>query len=133
MRFNQTENDVKKAISDFLVIKAIHHWRQNSGGMAQEYNQKNTGKLKKRWFWFMKWLFPVLADPLVFLDIGGILPNGKYFEVEVKAQGKKPTAAQKHTIEYINQHTMAVALWANNIDMFMEKFERILRESGREL
>ena len=72
----------------------------------------------------MDWLWPS-KDELVFLDIGGIMPNGKFFEIEIKATGKKPTKAQYKTIDYINNQTNAVALWADSIDMFIEKWKAI--------
>ena len=101
----------------------IHHWRQNSGGCAGEYKRKD-GTKKKRFFWFMQWLWP--KYDLLFLDIGGFRHDGIYFEVEVKATGKIPTNAQYETINYINNNTNAVALWADSVDMFLDKWEGII-------
>jgi len=117
-----TENQNKAAISDCLARMGIHHWRQNSGGYAGEYEKKD-GTKKKRFFWFTAWLWP--KHGLVFLDLGGFLHDGRYFEIEVKATGKEPTKAQYETIDYINNKTSAVALWANSIDMFVEKWRFI--------
>ncbi|GAG55319.1 unnamed protein product [marine sediment metagenome] len=119
-----TENQVKNAISDYLAIMRIHCWRQNSGGYGGEYKKKD-GTKKKRFFWFMQWLWPRKDEGLIFLDIGGILPDGRYFEVEVKATGKEPTEAQYYTIAYIKTSTNAVALWADSVDMFIEKWRNI--------
>lgn len=112
-----TENQNKAAISDCLARMGIHHWRQNSGGRKAEY------KGKIRWFWFMQWLWP--KRDLLFLDLGGFRHDGIYFEVEVKATGKIPTNAQYETINYINKQTNAVALWADSIDMFIEKWKTL--------
>jgi hypothetical protein len=124
MSLKCTENQVKKAISDYLSMRKIPHWRQNSGGYAGEYEKKD-GTKKNRFFWFLKWLWPK-HEELVFLDLGGILPDGRYFEAEVKATGKEPTKAQYHTIAYIKTSTNAEALWADSIDMFIDKFEKII-------
>ena len=112
MRIKITEKNVQAAISDYLSIKSIVHWRQNSGAMVAEYNGK------KRFFRFMDWLFP--KKGLKFLDIGGIMPDGRYFTIEVKATGKKPTTEQYKTMEFIRSKN-AIAVWADSIDMFIEK------------
>jgi hypothetical protein len=113
-----TEKNIQNAISDYLAVKKIVHWRQNSGAMTIDGNKKI------RFIRFLYWLWPKTKYP--FLDIAGILPSGKYFACEVKAPGKKPTTEQWQTINFINFETNAKAIWANSIDMFIEKFESII-------
>lgn len=123
MKIKCTENQNKSAISECLAWMGIHHWRQNSGGRKAEYTKKD-GTKKERFFWFMQWLYP--RNELIFLDIGGFLHDGRYFEIEVKATGAEPTEAQYNTIDYINNKTNTVALWANSVDMFIVKWKKII-------
>lgn len=124
MELKCTEKQVQNAISDYLTARRIVHWRQNSGAFTGEY-EDDKGTNKRRFFRFMYWMFPK-DDDFKFLDIGGILPDGRYFTVEVKATGKKPSKPQYRTISFIDISTNAEALWADSIDMFIEKFEKII-------
>ena len=123
MKIRQSENEVKRDISQFLSWNHIPHWRQNSGGRRELYRNKK-GVEKYRWFWFMQWLWPDKDEGLVFLDIGGMMPEGRYFEVEVKKTGERPTKAQYKTIDFINKHN-GIALWADSLDMFIEKWNKL--------
>ena len=123
MLSKQTENEVKRDIRQWLSWHHIPHWRQNSGGRREVYKNKK-GLEVVRWFWFMQWLWPE-NDDLVFLDIGGILPDdGRYFEIEAKKTGEEPTKRQYKTIHYINDIN-GIALWADSLDMFVEKWKNI--------
>ena len=120
MSLKCTEKQVQKAISDYLSARSIIHRRTNSGGM----------KIANRYIRFMYWLYPVGTirrgyDEYAFLDIDGILPDGRAFFVECKATGKEPTIEQWNTIRLICG-TPAIAMWADSIDMFIEKFEGII-------
>lgn len=118
MIIKQTENEVKRDISQFLSWNKIPHWRQNSGGREAEHRGK------RRWFWFMQWLWPAKDEGFVFLDIGGLFLDGRYFEVEIKKTGGKPTKVQYKTIDFINKSN-GVALWADSLEMFIEKWKSL--------
>lgn len=114
-----SEKQVQNSISDWLSWKKIPHRRLNSGAFFDNYESKKTGVIKTRFFNFIKWLWPK-DDGLKTLDLCG-WHKGKYFEVEIKATGKKPSKDQEKTIAYLNDLRI-VSFWADSIDMFIDKF-----------
>jgi hypothetical protein len=70
------ESDVQRAILDYLALKRIFHYRNNSGGFKDANNH------------FYR--FGALGSP----DIVCVI-NGQYVGIEVKAPGGKQSAHQK--------------------------------------
>ena len=117
MKLKATEKQVQNAISDYLSVNSIIHRRTNSGAL----------KIAKRFVKFAFWMYPQSNEITEYkiLDLDGILPDGKAFFCECKATGKTPDEGQWNTINFINRETKAVALWADSIDMFIEKWNNI--------
>lgn len=117
MRIKQTENEVKRDIEEYMALKHIIGWRQNSGASVGEHKEKT------RFFRFLRWVWPAKDEQLVFLDYAGVR-NGIYWTCEAKATGKKPTDNQQYTIYFwINEG--CIAFWADSLDMFIEKWRSI--------
>jgi len=56
------------------------------------------------------------------LDLYGMTKTGRYFEIEVKMPGEKPTIDQKQRIEKIQRYG-GIAGWATSIDEALEVIE----------
>ena len=108
------EHDVQKTITDYLTYKNIICWRTNSGAM----------KIADRFIKFMSWIWPISSKikSYSFLDISGMLDGGRYFTIEIKTPGKKPTDAQNNTISLICNRG-GIAFYADSVDMMLEKFK----------
>lgn len=97
--FTVTENDVKKAVTDYLsIIHCIHVERQNTGAIKVDnrfirFNKKGASDLR-----------------------GVIGPHGVSLLVELKRPGKKPTPEQE---EYLQEWAGygAVAIWVDSAEM----------------
>jgi len=93
-----SEKQTQKQITDYLTALNIPCWRQNMGVKDSRIN-----KLRRQepcFYRFLYWLFP-LYPKKTFLDLAGVNPKtGQFFTIEVKAEGKKPTDAQKNTIAF---------------------------------
>lgn len=96
-----TEADVLRAVSDYLAARGFHVERRNTGAMAGEY------KGKQRFIRFSK---PGQADLY-----GWDKRSGRHIEVEVKAPGKGPTAAQYVWLSRCSDEG-AIAFWADSVD-----------------
>lgn len=89
VRFNSpsgkiTESEVQTQIIDWLCLKQIFNWRQNTMGVYM-----GNGKFR-----------PPPATGVS--DVLGILPSGRFLAIEVKRPGGKPTPAQLEFIDNIN-------------------------------
>lgn len=73
------ENEIQRSILDYLQIKGYCCFRNNTGAMPAIYNGK------KRFIRFGSVGWP---------DIIGMTKFGKFFGIEVKSYGGKPTDAQ---------------------------------------
>ena len=93
------EAPVLKAILHLLRVHPLvtECWRQNAGqipvGDGRFIRLGDKGKL----------------------DIAGRLKDGRYFEIEAKAPGRKPEPHQQARIDYLLS-TGAVAGWADNVE-----------------
>jgi hypothetical protein len=74
------EKDVQKAVLEFLALKKVWAWRNNTGAMQAEY------KGKKRFF-----RFGAEGSP----DVFAVLPSGKMFHIECKGDNGKLSEAQE--------------------------------------
>lgn len=82
-----SEKETQKAILQYLELRHFC-FRNNTGASVSEYNGK------RRFFRYGK----VGSG-----DILGIQrPGGRFFSIEVKAQGKKPTPAQLEFMGQVN-------------------------------
>lgn len=73
------EADIQKQILQYLELKRVFHYRNNSGGMTHEYNGKKS---------FMR--FGEVGSPDIVCVIDGI-----YTGIEVKRPGGKQSENQK--------------------------------------
>jgi hypothetical protein len=104
MRIYELEKDVQAAITQYLTLMGIFHWKQN-----------NTGIKKDNGSWIPSNL-PGVSDIL------GILKDGRFLAIEVKRPGGKATEAQLEFIENINDNG-GVAFVADNVDIVIERLE----------
>jgi len=103
-----TENDLKKAIMDYLAARRVFHWRNNTGAMFGTY------KGKKRFF-----RFGHRGSGDIF-----ILHRGKFFSVELKSPGKYPTEDQQAWALRVTENGGASPRF-DNIDDFISWWEAI--------
>lgn len=82
------EKDIQRDILQYLRLRGIFCWRQNSGAMQGEY------KGKKRFVQFT-------SEPGI-CDIIGLLPSGRLLAIEVKRPGGKAKEHQQSFIDQIN-------------------------------
>lgn len=96
----EKESDIQKAILDYLKIRKIVAWRNNSG-TAQV-------KMGQREYWMR-------LAPKGTSDIIGYLPDGRFLAIEVKTKTGVPTPEQR---EFINNVRIAggLAFVATSID-----------------
>jgi hypothetical protein len=73
------ESDVQRQILDYLALKGIFHYRQNSGGLGGEHKGKK---------WFVR--FGAVGAPDIICVIAG-----QYVGIEVKAPKGKQSDHQK--------------------------------------
>ena len=106
------ESALVRATLDYLAARKIFAWRANSGAATAVY------KGKKRFIRF--------AGVKGLSDIIGILPDGRFLAIELKAPGKKPTAEQWEFIQRINMNA-GVAFCADSIDVVMKNVNHLLQ------
>lgn len=76
-----TETEIQKSILDYLIgVKHFFCWRNNTGGLNTDTRFIRFGKVGSG-------------------DILGLTKEGRFFSIEVKRPGKKPTEDQ---IEFMN-------------------------------
>jgi hypothetical protein len=81
------ESEVQKQILEYLQIKNVFHYRNNSGGMVTQYKGKQS---------FMR--FGAVGSPDIVCVIDGI-----YTGIEVKGTGGKQSENQKAFQESLEQ------------------------------
>lgn len=104
------ESVVLKQCLEYLKLKGICSWRQNSGGFSGEY------KGKKRFVRFSG------AEGVG--DILAILPNGKFCSIEVKRPGGKPKPHQEEFMRMVIRNN-GVAFWVDSVDQLIEKIAEL--------
>jgi len=90
------EKEIQKAILDYLQIKKIFAWRNNTGAFVKDKHFYRFG-LKGR------------------ADMRGILPGGRFLAIEVKAKYGKLRPEQEEFINTINHHG-GLAFVAKSLD-----------------
>ena len=73
------ESEIQKQILDYLTLKRVFHYRNNSGAMQGEHKGKK---------WFMR--FGALGSPDIIAVVGG-----QFIGIEVKAPKGKQSDHQK--------------------------------------
>lgn len=102
------ENQVQRAILQFLTVHKIFCWRVNNGAM----------KIDKR---YIKFVTDVNGDAVHGIpDICGVLPDGRALFIEVKnSTTLKMSLAQEEFITKADKNG-AIAFVANSVDMVAE-------------
>jgi Holliday junction resolvase len=98
------EKDIQKQIVDYLTIKGWYLIRVNSGAQFVE------SKGKKRM---------IRLAPAGTPDIIACSPEGRFYGIEVKRPGNKPTQLQKETLQRITA-TGGVGMWVTSVDELIE-------------
>lgn len=106
------EKDIQKQILEYLALRRIVAWRQNSGAMK---GKSATGKA-----WYVKFhTAPGCSDVL------GVLPGGRFFAIEVKRPGNVATPNQESFIEKIRQ-AGGLAFVAYSVDDVIREFNGVM-------
>lgn len=106
----QTENEVKKAIKDYLEFNGYEVYRINNGGGFRGFNK--DGKQR----------FSFAGTPGV-ADLYAVKKGDYPIWIETKATGKKPSASQIMFGEVINKSFGTYWMWADSFDMFLKCFK----------
>jgi hypothetical protein len=101
-----TENDLKRVILDYLAARKIFHWRNQTGALPVSYKGKSR---------LVRFGVTGSADIM-------ILELGVFYAVELKAPGKKPTAAQEAWLQKVRDNG-GDAVWFDNFERFLEWWE----------
>ncbi len=95
-----TEADIQKSILDYLRTRGYFCWRNNTGMQRSQYDGRER---------FIRYGLVGSGDLL------GLTKEGRFFSIEVKRPGKKPTPEQIEFMATINQ-MKGLALVAYNVD-----------------
>jgi hypothetical protein len=90
------ENDVLRAVDNYLTIAGVTHWRNNTGAYKDGSRFIRYGKAGSS-------------------DFLGICPDGRFLAVECKRPGGKLTPAQEKFIDTINANN-GVAIVVNSLE-----------------
>jgi len=98
-----SELAIQKAILDYLKLRQIFCWRNNSGARKFAYQRKD-GKVTNNFFQWGKTGSG---------DIIGMTRDGRFLSIEVKALGKKPTEAQEEFMAEVQKNGgIAFVAWS---------------------
>lgn len=101
-----TEAEIQKSILEYLQKKNYFCWRNNTGARQFDYQRKGDGKVTRNFF---QWGKPGSGDIL------GLRKDGRFFSIEVKRKGKKPSADQIEFMRRVNE-TGGEAFVAESLD-----------------
>lgn len=105
------ESDIQRSILQYLALRGIPAWRNNSGA-------RPLGEGQARRY--------IRMGPKGSADILGVLPpSGRLLAIEVKRPGSKPTA---HQTAWLEQMRAAGAVCV--VACGLEDVLRVLREEG---
>lgn len=108
IKIKSTENEVKATITQYLKLKGYCVNRINNCGVYRGKNKDNSDSFS-------------FAGSVGVADLYATKDGCHSIWVEVKATGKKPTASQTAWGERINQTIGTDWIWADSLDMFMDK------------
>ena len=106
----QSENDVKKAIKQYLELNGYEVYRINNGGGFRGFNK--DGKQR----------FSFAGTPGV-ADLYAVKKGDYPVWLEIKATGKKPSESQKKFGEVINKSFGTFWICVDSFDMFLRCFK----------
>jgi len=106
MRLKVSEKEIQKTILDYLHLRGIFAWRNNTGAFRSVYNGKER---------FHRFGTPGSGDIL------GLTKQGKFFSIEVKAPGNKVTPDQERFMTEVraNQGIAFVAYSVDDVEAFI--------------
>ncbi len=107
MELKISEKEAQKSILDYLSMRCIFAWRNNSGKMP--YSSKGKD-------------YMVQMGPTGSPDIIGILPDGKFLGIEVKGTGGVVSSSQTIFLDHINK-LGGLAFVAYSIDDVVKHFK----------
>ena len=116
-RIKQSENDVKKAIKEYLEFNGWTVFRINNAGQYRGKNKEGKDR------------YSFAGDPGVF-DLYCSNPGIGRMWIETKATGKKPSLAQ---IEFKRRENLVpggYAFWCDSFDMFLPIYTDIKNGYG---
>jgi len=105
-----TEGEIQNQILDWLNLKQIFNWRQNTMGVYCGSDDQGKAKFRK-------------APATGVADILGVLPNGRFLAIECKRPGGKPSPEQIEFIDNVNANG-GLAFIADNLDIVIETIEQ---------
>ena len=105
-------NALTHSILEYLILRGAYAWRNNSGAARVEGNSNQRGR-------FIRYGKKGSGDIL------GILPNGKFLSVEVKAGRDRLRPEQQEFMDDINIRG-GVAMVARSLDDVIERIEKEL-------
>jgi hypothetical protein len=73
---------------------------------------------------FIYMLYPK-AD-VKFSDIAGILPDGRFFAIEIKKKGSKPDEQQKKYMQMIKRAN-GIAFWADSLETVQKELVEYIK------
>ncbi len=88
-----SEAQIQKQILQYLDLIGVMCWRQNAGAMVVP---AGPGRARRGFYRFCS------IDGVS--DILGVLPGGRFFAIEVKQKGKKPTDHQAAFLDQVNRN-----------------------------
>lgn len=111
IKIKQLENEVKKAIKEYLEFNGWKVYRINNAG---QYRGKNKDGKDR---------YSFAGDPGVF-DLYCVKPGIMDMWIETKATGKKPSDDQIAFMRLVNSVPGRFAFWCDSFDMFLLIYER---------
>lgn len=108
-KIKQTENEVKKAVKEYLEYKGYTVYRINNGGVFRGKNKKGSDS------------FSFAGTPGV-ADLYAVKPLLKPVWVEVKATGRKPSESQLEFGDNILKTGYSVWIWVDSLDALRKYF-----------
>lgn len=117
LKVKQNENEVKRAIKEYLEFNGWKVRRINNAGIFRGYNKKGDKR------------FSFDGDSGV-SDLHCTKSGINQMWIECKATGKKPTLAQENFIKDINSTLDGIAFWCDSFEMFLPIYQDIRNGYG---
>jgi hypothetical protein len=111
-----TETQIVRSILDYLAVRNIFAWRQNTG--AGKFTGKDGAEH------YVK--FGLKGQP----DITGILPDGRRLDIECKSVTGRLSPEQAHFIAALKNNG-GCAFVARSVDDVVSELDKILKESRK--
>lgn len=116
-KIKQSENEVKKAVKEYLEFSGWTVYRINNAG---QYRGKNKDGKDR---------YSFAGDPGVFDLFCAKARHGDMW-IETKATGKKPSDAQIKFMNLVNSVPGRFAFWCDSFDMFLPLYNDIKNGYG---